>query len=127
MEKYHSDQEYEEIITDQLGDMQLRENLRSAMDTLRANRKNLLKNRYSEWENLRELGKEVKLKILSRLDEYLELFEKNATKNGFKIHYAKDGDEANEIIYNLAKEKNIKRILKQKSMASEEIGLNHYL
>ncbi|MDU9800136.1 LUD domain-containing protein, partial [Helicobacter pylori] len=40
---------------------------------------------------------------------------------------AKDGDEANEIIYNLAKEKNIKRILKQKSMASEEIGLNHYL
>ncbi|RVY12815.1 iron-sulfur cluster-binding protein [Helicobacter pylori] len=127
MEKYHSDQEYEEIITDQLGDMQLRENLRSAMDTLRANRKNLIKNRYSEWENLRELGKEVKLKILSRLDEYLELFEKNATQNGFKIHYAKDGDEANEIIYNLAKEKNIKRILKQKSMASEEIGLNHYL
>ncbi|MDU9800137.1 LUD domain-containing protein, partial [Helicobacter pylori] len=40
---------------------------------------------------------------------------------------AKDGDEANEIIYNLAKEKNIKHILKQKSMASEEIGLNHYL
>ncbi|GLP40619.1 hypothetical protein HpBGD97_15010 [Helicobacter pylori] len=36
MEKYHSDQEYEEIITDQLSDMQLRENLRSAMDTLRA-------------------------------------------------------------------------------------------
>ncbi len=84
MEKYHSDQEYEEIITDQLGDMQLRENLRSAMDTLRANRKNLIKNRYSEWENLRELGKEVKLKILSRLDEYLELFEKTPPKTALK-------------------------------------------
>lgn len=82
------------------------------MDILRVNCKNLIKNCYSEWENLRELGKEVKFKILFRFDEYLELFEKNVIKNGFKIYYVKDGDEVNEIIYNFVKEKNINCILK---------------
>ncbi|PAF51634.1 LutB/LldF family L-lactate oxidation iron-sulfur protein [Helicobacter sp. 13S00477-4] len=124
---FHSTKQYEVAIANKLSDEQLRKNLKSAMDTLKTNRKNLIKQRYTDWEGLRELGKEVKLKTLSHLDEFLERFENNATKNGFKVHWANDAKEANEIIYQLAKERNITTILKGKSMASEEIHLNAYL
>ncbi|GMB93765.1 Iron-sulfur cluster binding protein [Helicobacter bizzozeronii] len=123
----HSAQEYENAIKEKLGDEQLRTNLRSAMDTLITNRKNLIANRYHDWEELRELGKNAKLKVLARLDHYLQTFEEKAKANGFIVHYASSAKDANEIIYNLAKEKKVDRILKGKSMASEEIGLNHFL
>ncbi|WP_104706696.1 LutB/LldF family L-lactate oxidation iron-sulfur protein [Helicobacter bizzozeronii] len=123
----HSAQEYEEAIKAKLEDEQLRTNLRSAMDTLITNRKNLIANRYHDWEELRELGKNAKLKVLARLDHYLQTFEEQAKANGFIVHYASSAKDANEIIYNLAKEKKVDRILKGKSMASEEIGLNHFL
>lgn len=122
-----SHQEHTDIVHTKLGDKQLRKNLQSVMDTLKNNRKNLIKSRYTDWEGLRELGKEVKQKCLSQLDVLLERFEQNATKNGIKIHWASDGKQANEIIYNLMQEKQVTKILKGKSMASEETHLNAFL
>lgn len=124
---YHSDNEYHDSIVTHLADTQLRTNLKSSMDTLKNNRHNLIKTRYYDWEGLRELGKQIKQKALSNLPELLEQFESNAKKRGIKVHWAKDSKEANEIIYNLAKEKKVTTILKGKSMASEEIHLNAYL
>ncbi|PAF53113.1 iron-sulfur cluster-binding protein [Helicobacter sp. 13S00482-2] len=123
---FHSNEQYEATINKKLSDPQLRKNLKSVMNTLKTNRKNLINARYTDWEGLRELGKAVKLKALSHLDELLERFERNALKNGFHIHWANNAQEANEIIYNLAKEKQVSKILKGKSMASEEIHLNQY-
>lgn len=122
-----SHQEHTDIVHTKLGDKQLRKNLQSVMDTLKNNRKNLIKSRYTDWEGLRELGKEVKQKCLSQLDVLLDRFEQNATKNGIKIHWASDGKQANEIIYNLMQEKQVTKILKGKSMASEETHLNAFL
>ncbi len=124
---YHSDKQYHDSIITHLGDSQLRQNLKSCMDTLKVNRKKLIANRYYDWEGLRELGKEIKQRALSNLPNLLETFEKNAQRQGIKIHWAKDSNEANNIIYNLAKEKNVDTILKGKSMASEEIHLNAFL
>ena len=124
---YHSDNEYHHSITTHLADMQLRENLKSSMDTLKTNRKKLIENRYHDWESLRELGKQIKQKALKNLPELLEKFEYNAKTNGMQVHWAKDSKEANEIIYSLAKSHNIDTILKGKSMASEEIHLNAFL
>ncbi|BCZ17949.1 Iron-sulfur cluster binding protein [Helicobacter sp. NHP19-003] len=123
----HSDHDYEQVIGEKLNDAQLRTNLRSAMDTLIHKRKDLLEDRYPEWEQLRTMGQNAKLKVLSQLDSYVQKFEENATKNGFVVHYANTAKDANEIIYNLAKERGVERILKGKSMASEEIGLNQYM
>lgn len=123
---FHSNEQYEDTISEKLSDNQLRKNLKSVMTTLKTNRKNLINARYTDWEGLRELGKAVKIKALSHLDELLERFEQNAIKNGFYIHWANNAQEANEIIYNLAKEKQVSKILKGKSMASEEIHLNKY-
>ncbi len=118
---------YEEAVISKLNDEQLRANLKTVMTTLKTNRKNLIESRFVDWEGLRKKGRNAKIKALSRLDELLEEFEKNATRNGMQVHWASNSDEANEIIYNLAKQKGVNKILKAKSMASEEIHLNAFL
>lgn len=118
---------YHQAVEEKLGDKQLRTNLQSVMDTLKTNRKKLINARFMDWEGLRELGETLKHKNLSKLDKLLETFEENATRNGFKVHWASTTQEANEIVYNLMKEKGINKILKGKSMASEETHLNAFL
>ena len=127
MSNFYSKEQYSEIIHTKLHDKQMRENLKSGMRTLKTNRKNTIANRYENWEDLREQGRRVKQNALSKLPELLERFEQNALKNGFKIHWASDGSEANEIILSLMQKNSANIILKGKSMASEEIHLNHFL
>lgn len=122
-----SNQGHNAIVHSALNDNQLRKNLKSVMDTLKGNRKNLIASRYTDWEALREQGRAVKQKSLSQLDTLLERFEQNALKNGFKVHWANDSTEVNEIIYKLMQEKGVNKILKGKSMASEETHLNAFL
>lgn len=118
---------HDKLVEEKLNDQQLRKNLYSAMHTLQTNRKNLIKTKYIDWEGLRQKGKEVKDNALNSLDKRLEEFEQNATKNGIKVHWASTPDEANEIIFQIAKDNNVGKILKGKSMASEEIHLNAYM
>ncbi len=80
-----------------------------------------------EWEQLRELASQIKDHTLSHLDEYLEQFEANAAANGVKVHWAADADEHNQIIHNILQEHQAKRIVKSKSMLTEECHLNEYL
>lgn len=80
-----------------------------------------------EWESLRELASNIKDSVLSRLDEYLIEFEKNALANGFKVHWAKDADEHNHIVLGILHQKNCKAIVKSKSILTEECQLNQFL
>lgn len=124
---FHSKEQYEEIINQKLNDNQLRKNLQSVMQTLKTNRKNTIAARYTDWEALRELGRRVKQNTLANLPTLLEIFEQNAIKNGFKVHWASNAKDANEIVLSLMQKKSQNIILKGKSMASEEIHLNAYL
>ncbi|MDD6056539.1 MAG: LutB/LldF family L-lactate oxidation iron-sulfur protein [Helicobacteraceae bacterium] len=118
---------HEQIVKEKLDDTQMRENLSVAMHTLQRNRLNVINTKFSNWQGLRDKAKQAKNNALMSLEERLLEFEANAIKNGIKVHWASSSEDACEIIYNLMLEKNIKKILKGKSMASEEIGLNHYL
>lgn len=118
---------HEEMVHIKLGDAQMRENLNVAMHTLQRNRANVIKDKFQDWQGLRNKAKQAKNNALMCLEERLLEFEKNATKNGMVVHWASSSEDACAIIYNLMCEKNITKILKGKSMASEEIGLNHYL
>ena len=80
-----------------------------------------------EWEELRQLASQIKDNVLSHLDEYLEQFEKNASKNGLHVHWAKDGKEHNEIVHSIIKKHKAENIVKSKSILTEECGLNEYL
>ena len=80
-----------------------------------------------EWETLRNLAASIKLYSNSHLADLLEQFEKNAAGNGAIVHWAKDAEEYNRIVYDLLKERNVKRLAKSKSMLAEECGMNSYL
>ena len=80
-----------------------------------------------EWEALRDLASAIKVHTLSRLADYLEEFETNAVRNGAVVHWAADAAEHNRIVLALLEERGISRVVKSKSMLTEECGLNPYL
>jgi L-lactate dehydrogenase complex protein LldF len=81
----------------------------------------------SEWEELRAAASGIKMHTLSRLADYWEEFEKNAIANGIRVHWAADGEEHNRIVHRILADHNVKRLVKSKSMLTEECGLNPYL
>eukprot|EP01029_Cantina_marsupialis_P031506 TRINITY_DN9127_c0_g1_i2.p1 TRINITY_DN9127_c0_g1~~TRINITY_DN9127_c0_g1_i2.p1 ORF type:complete len:338 (-),score=50.35 TRINITY_DN9127_c0_g1_i2:50-1063(-) len=80
-----------------------------------------------EWETLRVYADQIKTHTMANLDKYLLEFEENANKRGIKVHFAKDAQEHNEIVYNILKENEVKKVVKSKSMLTEECHLNPYL
>jgi L-lactate dehydrogenase complex protein LldF len=80
-----------------------------------------------EWEQLRELASQIKLHLLSRLGEYLEQFERNATRHGAIVHWARDAEEHNRIVLQILQQHGVRKVVKSKSMLTEECHLNPVL
>jgi L-lactate dehydrogenase complex protein LldF len=80
-----------------------------------------------EWESLRERASAIKAHALTHLDEYLVEFETNALRNGMHVHWARDADEHNRIVHEILSGVGARRLVKSKSMLTEECGLNPYL
>jgi L-lactate dehydrogenase complex protein LldF len=80
-----------------------------------------------EWEALRELSGRIKMHTITHLDTYIEQFADRAEANGAVVHWAKDAEEHNTIVYDLLKERGVKKLVKSKSMLTEECHLNPYL
>jgi L-lactate dehydrogenase complex protein LldF len=78
-------------------------------------------------EALRERGARAKRRALSRLPDLLEQAERKLTENGVQVLWALDGQEASQHVLDIIARHGVKRIVKSKSMVSEEIGLNHVL
>lgn len=81
----------------------------------------------SEWEQLREQASVIKDNVLSNLDSYLVQFEQAVIKNGAQVHWAKDAAEFNRIVLQIISAKKARKIVKSKSMLTEECGLNPFL
>lgn len=79
------------------------------------------------WENLREIASQIKNHSLSNLKKYLEEFECNAANNGVKVHWAQDAAEHNSIVHKIISDAGVHKIVKSKSMLTEECGMNEYL
>jgi L-lactate dehydrogenase complex protein LldF len=80
-----------------------------------------------EWEELRELASQIKLHTISRLGHYLEQFEAAATRLGAVVHWAADAAEHNRIVAEVLQQHGARRVVKSKSMLTEECGLNRHL
>ncbi|MEV8539885.1 LutB/LldF family L-lactate oxidation iron-sulfur protein [Streptomyces sp. NPDC051572] len=104
----------------------LRGNLRHATHTIRAKRAKAVAE-LSDWAALREAGKQIKDHTLRHLDRYLVQLEESVTAAGGIVHWAADADEANRIVTQLVKETGESEVVKVKSMATQEIGLNEAL
>ena len=79
------------------------------------------------WETWREQARRIKTHTLDHLDYYLELLHDNVTKSGGQVHFAADAAQANDIIANLARSRQVQVAVKSKSMVSEELELNPVL
>jgi L-lactate dehydrogenase complex protein LldF len=80
-----------------------------------------------EWQELRALAAGIKAHTLGRLPEYLEQFEERARQHGAVVHYARDAAEHNRIVLELLRARGVTRLVKSKSMLTEECGLNPWL
>ena len=80
-----------------------------------------------EWEQLRELASGIKDNVLANLANYLEEFERNATKNGIIVHWAADSEEHNRLVLEILQQQNCTAVVKSKSILTEECHLNPYL
>ncbi|HEY1060334.1 MAG TPA: lactate utilization protein B [Daejeonella sp.] len=84
-------------------------------------------NTLPEWEILRDWASRIKNHTLSNLDHYLRSFEEKAASNGIIIHWASDAEDHNRIVHKIIADNKIERIVKSKSMLTEECHLNEYL
>ena len=80
-----------------------------------------------EWEELRALASAIKEHTLSRLGDYLEQFERNATANGMRVHWARDAAEHNQIVYDLLSKQGVEILVKSKSMLTDECDMRPFL
>ena len=80
-----------------------------------------------QWEELRQIGSDIRLHTIENMDVYLTQLEERVKAAGGSVHWAGTAEEANRIVLQIAKEHNVRTAVKSKSMATEEIGLNHAL
>jgi L-lactate dehydrogenase complex protein LldF len=85
------------------------------------------KKQFADLDFVREKAKNIKWKALETLDVHLEKFEINFLKNGGKVIWAENIEQACEAILKICREKNCKTLVKSKSMVTEEIHLNEFL
>ncbi|MFV0463986.1 MAG: LutB/LldF family L-lactate oxidation iron-sulfur protein [Nostocoides sp.] len=109
-----------------LRDAQLRRNLAHATGTIRAKRAAVVEE-VDQWEELRTAGAAIKDEVLLHLDDYLVQLEQSLLARGVIVHWARDADEANTIIGDIAAGHDVDEVVKVKSMATQEIGLNEAL
>ena len=110
----------------ELNDVTKRRNYQYATTTIRVKRQAVV-DELDDWQQLREAGSTIKRDVTARLPELLEQFEENVTKRGGHVHWARDSKEANEIIQDLVKATGEDKVVKIKSMATQEIALNEEL
>jgi L-lactate dehydrogenase complex protein LldF len=109
-----------------LGNAQLRRNLGKATTTIRAKRLRAV-GELPDWEALRDAGAAIKARAMATLPEQLERLEASVERAGGVVHWARDGAEANAIVGRIALSHGAREVVKVKSIATDEIGLNDAL
>ncbi len=120
------DRPFPEAAREALANDQLRHNLGSATRTIRTKRAAVVAE-VPDWAELRAAGAAIKDDVLAHLDEYLLQLEEQVTARGGVVHWARDAAEANRIVTELVQATGAREVVKVKSMATQEIGLNEAL
>jgi L-lactate dehydrogenase complex protein LldF len=117
---------FEERARQALGDGSLREALGNIQTHLVEGRRRALAE-VPDFEALRDAATAVKQESLEHLDVYLEMFESRVRSCGGQVHWASTAAQANEAILRICDRAGARRVVKGKSMVSEEVGLNAHL
>ncbi|GAA2773265.1 LutB/LldF family L-lactate oxidation iron-sulfur protein [Kitasatospora cinereorecta] len=109
-----------------LQDTRLRANLKRATGTIRDKRL-AVASELDDWEALRDAAAAIKNRTARHLDRYLLQLEEAVAAAGGTVHWACDAAEANRIVTELVRATGEREVVKIKSMATQEIGLNEHL
>lgn len=116
---------FRESAAEALESKSLQTALRKATDLLSSKREQgILSLPMTSW---RAIASEMRQKVLDKLQDYVDAFAYNATRAGAVVYRARDAQTANEIVFNILRDRNATRIVKSKSMITEEIKLNEHL
>lgn len=115
-----------ERIARSVNDETLRKNLIKAQ-TLIGNNRYLMTQELGHWQDWRDLAKQIRNHVIANLDAYLYQLSQSVTRNGGKVYFAQTAAEATAYITKVCQAKNAKKVVKSKSMVTEEIGMNEAL
>src|SRR5699024_4890058 len=124
--KVHEELSYKERVTDGVENDFMRQAVSSAQERLKKGRLQAAEE-LGDWEDWRSLGEEIRSHTIEHLDFYLHQLSEQVEKNGGHVFFAQTAEEANDYIKNVVKKKDGKKVVKSKSMVSEEISLNEAL
>ncbi|GDY24523.1 iron-sulfur cluster-binding protein [Agarivorans sp. Toyoura001] len=124
--QHYQASQFKRQASESLADQQLRQNFRGAMDYLQKKRKDAFSDE-DELAQLRLHAENIRQRCLSKLPQLLEQLEQNCQANGIQVHWAEDTRQAQQLIADLIQQAGGKKVVKGKSMVTEEIELNHHL
>lgn len=113
-------------ISAEMQDEIMRRNVSMAQERIGANRQKMVEE-LGNWEQWRDQAEEIRNHVLANLDAYLYQLSEKVTENGGHVFFARTCEQATDYILKVAQSKQAKKIVKSKSMVTEEIGMNHVL
>src|SRR6202162_6045761 len=106
-----------------MANAQLQHNLQKIKGKFVAKRRESL-SQLDDFEATREAGRAIRQRALDNLDAWLEIFETNATGRGATVLWAETPEEINAHVLDIARRHGVAKIIKSKSMVSEESELD---
>ena len=95
--------------------------------TTHEKRTKLLFDHFPNANRLRELAGEIKQHVIENLDTYLPKVEEKLKANGVQVHWAVTAEDANQAVLDIMRKRGATKIVKAKTMVSEEIELTPFL
>lgn len=117
---------YEERIRKGINDEFMRNAVSAAQGRFRKGKAKQA-NELGNWEDWRQLASEIRAHTIENLDYYLQELSENVSRRGGHVYFAETAQEARAYIKTVIKKKQAKKIVKSKSMVTEEIQLNKEL
>lgn len=121
-----SDIPFKDLIERQVHDEVMQKAVANAQETIGRNRQKMV-DELGHWEDWRDRAAQIRDHVLANLDGYLYQLSEKVEQHGGHVFFAKTKDDATQYILDVAKEKKAKKIVKAKSMVTEEIGMNSAL
>ncbi|MEL3962514.1 LutB/LldF family L-lactate oxidation iron-sulfur protein [Lysinibacillus endophyticus] len=118
-----SDEQFKNRVANNLNDTFMRGAVSAAQGRFQTRRQAQV-DELGNWEEWRAHGEEIRKHVLENLDAYLYELSENVVKRGGHVFFAQTAEEASEYVKNIALQKQARKIVKAKSMVTEEIHLN---
>jgi L-lactate dehydrogenase complex protein LldF len=117
---------FKERAGQKLADQRLQQNLKK-LSTKFVSGRAIAITELDDFEGTRDAAIERRMRAIENLDVWLETFEREATRRGATVLYAESAEDASRLVVEIARKHGVKKVIKSKSMVSEEMALNSAL